>query len=242
MKTKKETKTHLDPAKVVFLSEKFCQVACENIIYDNPPLETTHMDCIQANCPLPCDLCSSHYHIVEPEFPPSSDITALPPFIIPKNATKKCKPRKTVDDLKEKELVEMKSALLTYEEQLYTEERLVAAHRYRPRPLYFSQHIQDTIAVELLKIKSQAELNVILASNEWPFIELQSANLFDLICSLQTRILLQRRQSKLKKSARKAQEVLSESSDSLSDIDEIAESSLPAKRVPLVPAEKSTSC
>lgn len=34
-KTNQETKTPLDPAKVVFLAETFCRVACENIIYDH---------------------------------------------------------------------------------------------------------------------------------------------------------------------------------------------------------------
>ncbi|KAE9397731.1 hypothetical protein BT96DRAFT_995556 [Gymnopus androsaceus JB14] len=235
MKAKKEMKRLLDPAKVVFLSEQFCRVACKNVIYDNPPIETSCMDCIQANCPIPCDLCSSRYHILETKFPPSNDKTALPPFILPETTTKKRKPRKKADKLKENELEEAKLALITYE-QLYAEERLVAPHRYRPRSLYFPKALWDAIAVELLKIKSQAMLNVILASNEWSFIESQGSNLFELISSLQTTLLSRHRKSKPKKSTKKSREV-SELLDGLSDVDEFVESTLPAKQAPLVPAE-----
>ncbi|KAE9401679.1 hypothetical protein BT96DRAFT_937720 [Gymnopus androsaceus JB14] len=129
-KTKKETKNPLDPAKVVFLAETVCQVACENIIYDNPPLELSRMDCIQAERLVPCDLCCTHYHIPENHFPPSTDEMTLPPFIMPTITTKKRKPRKKVDKLKEKELEVVGMAFLVYETQLYAEERLVAPHRY----------------------------------------------------------------------------------------------------------------
>lgn len=234
-KMNKETKTPLDPAKVVFLSETFCRVACENLLYDNPPHETSRLDCVQANRPLPCDLCSSRYHILEPEFSPSADQTTLPPFILPESTTKQRKPRKKADELKETELEETKVAFVAYEEQLYAKERLVAPHRYCPRALYFSDTLRDTLAVQLLKIKSQAMLNVILASNEWPFIESQGSNLFDLISSLQTGIISRRQTTKSKRSTKKTREVSLESSDS--DTDEHIHSTLPSKRTPLIPAE-----
>lgn len=161
------------------------------------------MDCIQADRPIPCDLCSSRYHIVENEFPPSGDMTALPPFILPELTTKKRKSRKKADELKEKELEHAKMVFLTYEDQLYKEERLVAPHRYRPHALYFPKALLDTIVIDLLKINSQAALNVILASEEWPFIESQSSNLFDFICALQVSILSQRHSSKSKKTTKK---------------------------------------
>lgn len=246
-KSKKESKTPLDPAKVVFLAETICHVACENTIYDNPPVETSRLDCIQAARQIPCDLCCTRYHIPEDPrlFPPSSDETILPPFLIPPASIKPPKSKKKADDLKKKEFEEVFQALIEYEERLYAEERLVAPHRYRPRSLYFPKALQELIASNLLKIKSRAELNVILASNEWPYIESQSSNLFGLISTLQNQVLTQRPKPKSKK-VRKS---IENSSDSLSDVDMVSSDvdvvpavspstlhSVPFKRVALAPA------
>lgn len=230
-KAGKATKSPLDPAKVIFLAEQVCCVACENLIYDNPPFETSRMDCIQAKCVIPCDLCCIHYHIPENEFPPSIDDTILPPFIIPAIAMKKRKPRKKPDELKEKELEVVGKAFAVYESQLYAEEQIVASHHYHPRSLYFPKPLQEALAIDLLKIKSHAALNVILALNEWPFIESQGSPLFDLISSLQNEIKLSH-----KSKSKKAKKVLSDS-DSFSDPDVELPATLPIKRAALVAAE-----
>ncbi|KAE9392901.1 hypothetical protein BT96DRAFT_944303 [Gymnopus androsaceus JB14] len=241
---RKDTTKPLDPAKVVFLAEKVCWVACENVIYDNPPPETLRMDCIQAQRPVPCDLCCTRYKLpYNPcQFPSSSDEMTLPPFTVPSTASKTRKPRKKADNLKKVELEEVERALATYEQQLYAEERLVAPHRYRPRSLYFPNALQEAIASDLLKIKSRAALNVILASNSWPFIESQGSNLFDYISSLQKTVHSQRK-VKSKKSTKKSKS-LSDLSDGLSDIEksssDIDAVNLPplnpSKRVALAPA------
>lgn len=202
------------------------------------------MDCIQAQRPVPCDLCCTRYKLpYNPcQFPSSSDETTLPPFTVPSTASKTRKPRKKADNLKKVELEEVERALATYEQQLYAEERLVAPHRYRPRSLYFPNALQEAIASDLLKIKSCAALNVILALNSWPFIELQGSNLFDYISSLQKTVHSQRK-VKSKKSTKKSKS-LSDLSDGLSDIEksssDIDAVNLPplnpSKRVALAPA------
>lgn len=239
-KVGKEMKKPLDPAKVVFLAEQVYRVACENIIYDNPPPETSQMDCIQAERPVPCDLCCTRYSIPAQQFPPSADETILPPFILPSIAMKKQKAQKTVDKLKEKEVEWVKERFVTYEEHLYAEEQLLAPHRYHPCSLYFPKSLREVITLNILKIKSRADLNVILASNEWPFIETQGSSLFDIISSLQKSLQMQCK-VKSKKSTRKSKLSL-ESSDSLSDVNEpmndLEPSTLiPSKRVPLVAAD-----
>ncbi|KAE9384196.1 hypothetical protein BT96DRAFT_1008319 [Gymnopus androsaceus JB14] len=199
----KDTKKPLNPAKVVFLAEKVCPVACENVVYDNPPPRTLRMDCIQAQHPIPCDLCCMQYKLpYDPcQFPSSSDETTLHLFTMPSTASKPHKPRKKADDLKKVELEEVERALATYEQQLYAEEQLVAPHCYHPCSLYFPNALQEAIASDLLKIKSLAALNIILALKSWPFIELQSSNLFDYISLLQKTIHFQYGLSDIEKSS-----------------------------------------
>lgn len=245
-KAGKEKKKPLDPAKVVFLAEQVCRVACENLIYDNPPPETSRMDCFQAKQPVPCDLCLRRYCIPDPHFAPSSDETILPPFILPIIMTKRRKPRKKDDELKEKECEEVGQALIVFEKQLYFEEQLNGPHHYCPCSLYFPKLLQEALTLNLLKIQSRAELNVILALNEWPFIESQGSALFDLLSSLQKSIRTQHK-SKSKNRTQKPKP-LSDSLDSLSDdhIDKLPNgfnqvitlsSPRPLKHAPLVPAD-----
>lgn len=100
--------------------------------------------------------------------------------------------------MKKKEIEEVSQVLIDYEDRLYAEERLVAPHRYRPRSMYFPKSLRESLASNLLKIKSRAELNVILASNDWPFIESQSSNLFELISTLQNQVVARRPKPKSK--------------------------------------------
>ncbi|KAF9046996.1 hypothetical protein BDP27DRAFT_1434455 [Rhodocollybia butyracea] len=133
------------------------------------------------------------------ELPPYTNKTTLPPFILPSTPAKQQTGKKKADELKKSEVIEVRKSLAMYEERLYFEERLlVGLHRNRPLSSYFPKVIRDWITVELPKIQSRADLNVILASLEWPFIETQGSNLFDLICSLKKDIYSRQRTKSLK--------------------------------------------
>lgn len=180
---------------------------------------------------MPCDLCSVRYNIPEREFPPSADDTTLPPFIVPAIITKKQKQWKKVDELKEKEKEVVEKAFDVYEFQLYAKEQLVAPHRYCPRSLYFQKPLRTALTVNILKINSRSALNVILASHEWPFIKSQGSPLFDLISSLQDKIILAR-----KVKSKKTKKVVS-SPDQSSDLEMEIPPTLPVKRAALGTAD-----
>jgi hypothetical protein len=166
------------------------------------------------------------------QFPSYTDETILPPFILPPPLANPQKGKRNVDKLKKDEVIEVRKSLAIYEEQLYFEERLLGLHRNRPRSLYLPKAICDHLVAELLKIKSRADLNIILASLEWPFIESQGSNLFDLVCLLQKDI-----HSRRKPKPRKQPKPLSAT---LSSDSEDFEANLPPiapKRVALAPAE-----
>ncbi|KAF9061139.1 hypothetical protein BDP27DRAFT_1429304 [Rhodocollybia butyracea] len=141
---------------------------------------------------------------------------------------------------KKKEMELVKKALIVYEEQLYAEERLVAPHHYRPCSLYFPKSLQESLVSDFLKIKSCTHLNVLLASNMWPFIETQGAPPYDLISLLQKNI-----HSQCKSKSKRVKNVSSDV-DSLLDVDiassdgdlpAVSSSMHPAKCTALVPAE-----
>ncbi|KAF8205450.1 hypothetical protein K438DRAFT_2096825 [Mycena galopus ATCC 62051] len=50
----------MDVCKAQFITESHCYTAFLNQYYQNPPLETSTLDCIAANRALPCILCLSH--------------------------------------------------------------------------------------------------------------------------------------------------------------------------------------
>ncbi|KAJ7691360.1 hypothetical protein B0H17DRAFT_1201206 [Mycena rosella] len=71
----------MEHAKALLLIEKRCYIAAINRIYQNPPMETSTLDCIATKRRLPCSLCAARREI-SLTFPPSplpSGIT-LPPF------------------------------------------------------------------------------------------------------------------------------------------------------------------
>ncbi|KAE9386074.1 hypothetical protein BT96DRAFT_1006436 [Gymnopus androsaceus JB14] len=197
-------KPSIDPAKVVFFSETFCYVACGNQIYTNPPLETSLLDCIAAGCLVPCDLCCCRYSIPEDPYSESRG---------------KKKARKKANELKKKELEEVKISLTDYASQLYLEEKSCSS-RLCTCSAYFPQSLADKLSKNLLKITTCDSLDAILTSSSWPFINSQGIKLFQLILSLQQKIK-HAWKSKTKLQSKKAHTYLESSDIKMSSTSEI---------------------
>ncbi|KAJ7737945.1 hypothetical protein B0H16DRAFT_1761928 [Mycena metata] len=79
--------------KAELITEAHCYNAFWNRLYQNPPLETSTLDCITTNRPLPCELCRVRTNKTllfpapdsAPNFPPLTPLTApKPPARVPK--------------------------------------------------------------------------------------------------------------------------------------------------------------
>ncbi|KAF7358270.1 p-loop containing nucleoside triphosphate hydrolase protein [Mycena venus] len=79
-----ETVKPLEHAKTLVLTEKVCYNAVINGIYENPPLDTSTLDCIAAGRRLPCSLCATRNNtslvFSAPAFSPGVE---LPLFVHP---------------------------------------------------------------------------------------------------------------------------------------------------------------
>ncbi|THU94638.1 hypothetical protein K435DRAFT_860356 [Dendrothele bispora CBS 962.96] len=172
----------MDLPKARFLAEKTCRVSCINKIYNNPPIETSYLDCIQAKRRLPCDLCRARYDLLDLSaitFPSSADPSVLPPFDVSiKTAEKIRKGRKRVDQLNKKEVVKVRQALDEFGTQVWLEERVRLPHRNIPQCFYLPSDIIDLVVSELLKINSLEALVDKLKPMDWIFKESQASNLF----------------------------------------------------------------
>ncbi len=80
----------MDYAKAVLLVETICYIAAINRIYQNPPTETSYLDCLTAKRRLPYSLCCSRGNIqLQFDAPLYPEGTMLPaPFVIPTIAAK----------------------------------------------------------------------------------------------------------------------------------------------------------
>ncbi|KAJ7210266.1 P-loop containing nucleoside triphosphate hydrolase protein, partial [Mycena haematopus] len=76
----KKPSAPMETAKALMLVEKHCYYALINKHYGNPPLETTTLDCIAADRPLPCSLCLPRSDKVL-TFAPSPSAIPFPPLI-----------------------------------------------------------------------------------------------------------------------------------------------------------------
>ncbi|KAF9048057.1 P-loop containing nucleoside triphosphate hydrolase protein [Hymenopellis radicata] len=83
-KNKKKKVEFMDPAKAEVLTETICLVAAKNRRWQNPPIETTSLTCIEANRPLPCSLCAKREGI-SVTFPDRESVH--PPFLTPVSKT-----------------------------------------------------------------------------------------------------------------------------------------------------------
>jgi hypothetical protein len=139
----------MDPAKARFLAEQTCRISCSNKTYNNPPIETSYLDCVQAKRPLPCDLCRVHYDLLEfpTLFPAYADESLLPSFSIPPVPAKR---KKQKDQLKKKEIKLVREALISFEKQVWLQEHLYIPHRNIPHSFYLPSGVVDMVLINLL--------------------------------------------------------------------------------------------
>lgn len=192
----------MEHAKALVLVEKRCYIAAINRIYQNPPLETSTLDCIAAKRRLPCSLCADRDEI-SLNFDPSPlprGVT-LPPFTpaVSKNSTTLSAAQKKLKlTRKERKLAE--TALTAFGETVRIAERKHITNQNRPKSSFFPTSVSNSILDKFLSINSLASLTVIIES--WLFSAGYAAPLYNVVEKLQTTMNAQRKQAKDKKNAK----------------------------------------
>ncbi|KAJ7167105.1 P-loop containing nucleoside triphosphate hydrolase protein [Mycena filopes] len=199
-KAKKPAKP-LEPAKVQLLTEKYCLNAAVNCIYQNPPLDTTVLDCIAVKRQYPCSLCATRHGLVlkfsAPPLPPG---TYLPPFTAPLPNL----PGTVIDKkfkLTAKERDQAKSVFVKFGETVRLAERKNPAHQNRPKAAFFPTSIMRPSLDALLTIKSFDNLEPLMAS--WVFARGNRVRLYAIVDEIRTTIESQRKEVQKEKKAKR---------------------------------------
>ncbi|KAJ7770956.1 hypothetical protein B0H14DRAFT_3590558 [Mycena olivaceomarginata] len=191
----------MEPARAAVLTEKICYIAAFNRTYQNPPLETTTLDCNAAGRPYPWSLCIARkpkaLTLLPSPLPPG---VVLPPFVPP--ALNSAAPVAKKNKLSKKERAEVESALNAFGAELYSSERTRMRNSNRPRSSYFPTSIVDSIVTRLLLVDSMDSLATLIAP--WAFSGAYLVSLYRIVADLAETILNRRKAAKPgKKSAKK---------------------------------------
>ncbi|KAF7339867.1 p-loop containing nucleoside triphosphate hydrolase protein [Mycena venus] len=185
--------------KAQLLTETHCYISVINRHYSNPPLETTSLDCIAANRPLPCSLCSARAKrtIVFPA-PPSA--VRLPPIAAPPVVVsqKSSTPRKLKLSRKERESAT--AALITCRDKIRVKEQLAGNFRNMPPILFLPSTLQTVLLDKFLSINTESDLVSLVRS--WQHRQRHTKFLFDSITKLQRQIRTDREAARLAKNAK----------------------------------------
>ncbi|KAJ7155663.1 P-loop containing nucleoside triphosphate hydrolase protein [Mycena filopes] len=191
----------LEPAKVQLLTEKHCLNAAVNRIYQNPPLDTTILDCIAVKRKYPCSLCAARHGLVlQFPAPPLPAGTYLPPFTAPPpNLLGTAIDKKSKLTAKERDQAE--SVFVKFGETVRLAERKNPAHQNRPKAAFFPTSIMRPILDALLTIKSFEILEPLLAS--WVFARGNRVRLYAVVDEIRTTIESQRKEAQKEKKAKR---------------------------------------
>lgn len=177
-----------------------CYNAVINRIYENPPLDTSVLDCIAAGRRLPCSLCAARNNISltfsAPALPPGVE---LPLFVHPPAVD----PITTLDKklrLKKTEREHAESVLKEFGETVRRTERKLGAHQHRPKSSFFPTSVIRSVLNVLLTLDSLEKLEAIIAS--WVFATGYRVRLYAVIHTLRTNIVLQRETARLVSNAK----------------------------------------
>ncbi|KAJ7223334.1 P-loop containing nucleoside triphosphate hydrolase protein, partial [Mycena pura] len=183
------TAAPMDPMKARMLTETSCYNALVNDYYGNPPLETTTLDCVAANRPLPCSNCISRSKknlvFASPPGTPSFETLALPVAPARARSTFPMPPPKK-KKLTKKERKSAEAALIDYRKTLCEEQHLLGNYTEHPISLFLPSSLQTLILDKFLTIESSSAFDLLLST--WRHRELHTRTLFKLVTELQSTI------------------------------------------------------
>ncbi|KAF9022261.1 hypothetical protein BDZ89DRAFT_929110, partial [Hymenopellis radicata] len=172
---------YIDPAKAEILIETICLNAARNRRWQNPPIEETTKDCIEAKRPFPCSLCAAREGITI-SFPSTS--TLYPPFALPAPKSKE-QPALRALTLRKKERPLVVEKLAAFGKQIFEDELYKPGNEYRPEASFFPSSLQQRLTNEILRIVTLDVLNPILIAADWSFRATWTSKLFALILEIQ---------------------------------------------------------
>ncbi|KAF9001635.1 P-loop containing nucleoside triphosphate hydrolase protein [Hymenopellis radicata] len=181
-KKRKAATEAMDPAKAELLIEKICLVAANNRRWQNPPLETTTLDCIEVNRPLPCSICCSRTDRTI-EFPARASVH--PPFLTPSAISSNANPELAIFKLTRNERDLVEERLAKFADDLFEAELYQPCNLHRPRSAFFPSSLQTRICDQVLRIFTLDALTTILDTAKWSFRETHATKLYNLIVMIQ---------------------------------------------------------
>ncbi|KAJ7605579.1 P-loop containing nucleoside triphosphate hydrolase protein [Roridomyces roridus] len=163
-KKKKKDPMMMDPGKADLLMEIRCLNAVRNERYQNPPLEKTMRDCVEADRPNKCSLCHHRYKLPLPVHEPPPNFR---PFIAPAVTARVSIPKDRKLQKKEEPLVLEK--LNDFASNIFDTNLFKPEYENRPEAWFFPPSLQSRILTEILRIDTKEELAKILQRAKWPF-------------------------------------------------------------------------
>ncbi|KAF5349397.1 hypothetical protein D9758_015511 [Tetrapyrgos nigripes] len=186
---KKEDSEEMDMGKASFLAEEICLTGNINDHFSNPPVETSRLDCREADCKVYCALCAKRYSISY-TFKASDSESSFPwlPLIIlsPLKSTTPCKSKTS---LGKAERLKMRNWLEAFRQLVHSEfEPFTPILSHYPIAWFLSDAIIDDVLDNFLKIKVLEDLHVLLERHAWKYIEAKGDMLLRLIIDFQEKI------------------------------------------------------
>ncbi|KAJ7762260.1 hypothetical protein B0H16DRAFT_1808887 [Mycena metata] len=183
--------------KAELITEAHCYNAFWNRLYQNPPLETSTLDCITTKRPLPCELCRVRTNKTllfpapdsAPNFPP------LTPLTVPKPPTRA--PKKLKLTRKERESGEKK--LKRFRDVLGVTEQRMGRFLEHPRIMFLPSSLVTVLLDKMLIIDSQAELELLV--EDWCHRAVHPAELFEVVSEIRRGVEAKREAARLNKNA-----------------------------------------
>ncbi|KAJ7675500.1 hypothetical protein B0H17DRAFT_1207683 [Mycena rosella] len=200
-KSKSQPKSKpLEHAKALLLTETECYNSAINRIYQNPPLETSTLDCIAAGRRLPCSLCAARNDLLLTfSAPPLPCGVELPPFVHPPTADPIAALEKKLR-LTKKEHQHAESVLKEFGEVVRRAERTLGTHQHRPKSSFFPTSVIRSILNVLLTLDSLDKVECLLTS--WIFAKGYQVRLYAHIHALRAAITSQRETARLERNAK----------------------------------------
>lgn len=192
VKKKKATKiVRMDHSKARLLVEKGCIIALRNVIYRNPPLELSKLDCIDAARAVPCSRCLPRSNVVL-EFTTHPSQQSFTPFRVPERLPPLLPPpvipsqvQKADPPLTKKMREHAMEAFDIFRDRVRRHEKAFDTAGRAPRSSYLPTHLVASIVNKLLSLTTVDDIRAL--SPGWEHHIRHGVSLLCLIVALQTK-------------------------------------------------------
>ncbi|KAJ7478915.1 P-loop containing nucleoside triphosphate hydrolase protein [Mycena latifolia] len=186
---KQKTTESMNLIKAQLLTETHCYVACLNRHYQNPPVETSTLDCLTAKRTLPCSLCLTRSKqtlkfpapLSTPAFPALTESTT-------RSKTRSSGTKKLKLTRKERDVA--KPPLTKFLNSIRCQEQKRGKFLEHPQTMFLPSSIQTIILDNLLSISSLSDLQSLIRA--WRHLEHHSSALYEVILDIQNEITEER--------------------------------------------------